>query len=171
VLSASAEAQRVTKQQFEANQKDGPYSYEIQERTKNERVAVGQAREVLRWGPSGQNDQRFTFSRLPNGKYRIRTLRPDVGPQEWLGVGSDGRLVAWAREDNNTQEFTIEWNQDGSFSLQEPTKGEYVTVSSAAFGRLIRWGLHRGDANALTREQTFFLINPRKEGQPPRRGS
>ena len=82
-LASAQNGSPVTRAQFDSNGAKGMYSYEIKESTRGERLAVGawtgSSHVVLRWAPTGGNDQRLLFLSEPGGKkFRIKTLRGDV---------------------------------------------------------------------------------------------
>jgi hypothetical protein len=147
----------VSRTEFKALTKSAVFSYLIHEHTRNERLAHSGG-FVIRWKPTTDVDQRFVFHPLANGKFRIESQRTAMSGRKWLGIADgvyDGRLITWTKADNNTQEFTIEWNSDDTFMLKEPTKGEYVTVSPN--GDVIRWSRHT-DPVKRAKEQHFRLF-------------
>jgi cytolysin (calcineurin-like family phosphatase) len=158
----------VTRAQFESYLAQGLYSYEIKEFTRGERVAVGAGvggiHKVLRWARTGQNDQRFLFLPEPGGKkFRVRTLREDVGGRLFVAIAPTGAAITWSRsDDNNSQVFQIEWLPDGrSFALREGTKGEFLDISSG--GDALRWSGVDGRNDKPKPNQLFQFLNPRVE--------
>jgi hypothetical protein len=172
-LASAQEGSPVTRAQFESNSAKGTYSYEIKEFTRGERLAVGawtgSSHVVLRWAPTDGNDQRFSF--LPAGqKFRIKTLRQDVGDRIFVAITPQGGAVAWSlSDDNNSQVFQIEWQPDGqTFALREGTKGEFLDVSSDGLssGSVRRWSGVDGRNDRPKPNQLFQFLNPRLEATP-----
>jgi hypothetical protein len=171
-LASAQEGSPVTRAQFESNCAQGLYSYEIKEFTRGQRLAVGDwtgsSHVVLRWAPSGGNDQRFLFMPETGGKkFRVRTLRQDVNDRIYIAIRPNGGAIAWSRsDDNNSQVFQIEWQPDGqTFALREGTKGEFLDVNSDR-GTVARWTGQDGRNDRPKPNQLFQFLNPRPEGSP-----
>lgn len=108
--------------------------YEIQEGTKNERVAVGSNGNILRWAPDGKDDQRWVIAAADDNHCRIET----VSNREFMAVGWNGNILRWAETGGPEQLFSfINPTPDGWWNIQENTKQEYVAVGWD--GNILRW--------------------------------
>ncbi|MBC8064158.1 MAG: hypothetical protein H7Y17_04965 [Chlorobia bacterium] len=160
----------VTKAQFSENLRKGTYSYQIQEFTKSEWLAVGawngSRHPVLRWAKTGGDDQRFVFVPIPGtNKFRIETMRGDVHDRVCLGIEDGGGLIAWPRKNDKSQQFELNWQIDTIFlALKEGTKGEFLDV--AGNGNIVRWTGVDGKNDKPKSNQRFMLWNPRLESKP-----
>jgi hypothetical protein len=141
--------------------KDGKFTcfHRIQELTKNEYVAAGSDGNILRWGKTGGQEQKWLIVPVTaDGYCKIFTLQNG----ECMAVGSNGNIVRWTNTQGIEQQFKFvnRRRSDGSYNIQERTQNEYVAVGSD--GNILRWGKTDKD------EQRFILepideIKPKKE--------
>jgi hypothetical protein len=107
----------------------------IREKTKNEYVSINSGGDILRWGYTGNEYQKWLI--VPTGEPgKVRIITCQNG--ENMAVGSDGNILRWGSGADGGQIFTIvNPDAEGWFNLQEPTRNELVSVNS--FGNIIRW--------------------------------
>ena len=119
--------------------KDGQFTcfHRIQELTKNEYVAVGSDGNILRWGKTDGQEQKWLIVPVSaDGYCKIFTLQNG----ECMAVGSNGNIVRWADTQGIEQQFKFvnRRRSDGSYNIQERTQNEYVAVGSN--GNILRLG-------------------------------
>ena len=128
--------------------------YQIQEGTRNERVAVGSDGNILRWGATGGDEQRWLLVPVGDDLYNIRTKSNG----EYMAVGSNGNVLRWAPTGGKEQTFRLVRMGDGRYRLREQTRDECVAVGGN--GNVLRWACNQGN------EQKFKLL-PEPVGTKP----
>lgn len=128
--------------------------YEIEEGTRNERVAVGSDGNILRWARSGKADQQWLI--VPIGPAKCKILTRQNG--ENMAVGSNGNILRWSAENSSAQEFEFVNPNKGWWSIKEGTRGEFVAVGSN--GNVLRWSKTGGT------DQKFRLIPVSPQAKP-----
>jgi hypothetical protein len=131
--------------------------YEIEEQTRQERVAVGSNGRILRWQPNGNDDQKWLLVPVSADKCLIVT----VATREYMSVGSNGDVLRWNLESDLTPQvfsFVNHDNSDDTWNIQESTKDEYVAVGGN--GGVLRWSW------TGRRDQRFRLIPVTEQPRP-----
>lgn len=135
------------------------FSYEIIESTRGENMAVGawngSDHNVIRWSRTGEDDQRFAF--IPDeasGKYRILSLRPDVGVRKYLAVEPNGNAITWSDTTDGSDLFEIR-EYGNKVAFVESTRGEFLDVDHHS-GNIQRWSGNGGEPKS---NQLFELTN------------
>jgi hypothetical protein len=129
--------------------------YEIEEYTRNERVAVGANGNILRWAPSGGPEQKWLIIPISDRKCRIMT----ASNGEYMSVGNDGNILRWGLSGYEQEFDFVNPNPDDSWNIKESTRGEHVAVGWN--GNILRWSA-TGD-----RTQRFRLLPSDPPPPPP----
>lgn len=134
--------------------------YKIKEFTKGELVSVGSDGNILRWGETGEDTQKWLIVPIDNDRCKIITKQNG----EYMSIDPFGNIRRWALvpdEKQNEQIFKfVNPDDQGRYNIQESTKNEFVAVGSN--GNILRWAESHQD------DQRFQLIqdNPPIKPQP-----
>jgi hypothetical protein len=128
--------------------------YEIQESTRNERVAIASTGNILRWARTGGNEQKWLIIPVSDTKCKIMTKQNG----EYMSVGLDGNILRWKETGTSTQEFAFVNENQGQWNIQESTRNEYVSVNP--MGNVVRWSRSGG------KDQIFRLIAVDEKAKP-----
>ncbi|MDO9312462.1 MAG: hypothetical protein Q7T85_12350 [Nitrosomonas sp.] len=125
--------------------------FNIQTKSKNEYVSVGDDGNILRWEKTGKNAQKWIVypvdPSMPSDKsevmeslkYRIMT----VSNGEFMSVGSNGSIIRWTKAGDDTQTFRFVDPNGDYLKIKEPTKSEFVSVGWT--GSIQRWSNTNND--------------------------
>jgi|GEM_PF-4664516 len=140
--------------------------FNIQTKSKDEYVSVGDDGNILRWKKTGEDAQKWIVypvdPSMPSDKsevaeslkYRIMT----ASNGEFMSVGSNGSILRWAKAGDDTQTFSFVDPSGDYLKIKEPTKSEFVSVGWT--GSIQRWSNTNDDYQLFKFEPIGCSGNP-----------
>ncbi len=173
--ASAQEAKALSESEFQANQANGVYSFQIRVFTANdERVSVGPNKnEILRWGrDNAYQEQEWIF--IPDGdRFQILSNKRDL-EDHYIGLSGpmislDGNAGVWFfyMLPKQGSRFKLEWlgSDRTHLRLIEDSKNEYFTGHNFGFNKWLfsRWGNMPGrDVAGGAKAQVYQLVSPRR---------